>query len=448
MKQILYAILIAPLFLVSSNIKAQSIYTYAGNGNTGYTDSTGDPKLAEFNHPWGLTFDGFGNLYIADHVNCAIRKISVAGTISTFAGTTSNGFSGDGGPASMATMSGPTSVTADPAGNLYIADAGNNRIRKVSTTGIITTIAGNDTSGYAGDGGPATAAKFYKPMGISADISGNLFIADSGNNVVRKIDGAGIITTYAGNGTPGYTGDGGPAISASLSGPVGVTWDHWGNLYITEAGNHVVRKVSVTGIITTFAGTGTAGFGGDGAAATAAQLSSPNSVTFDTSGNVYISDEQNHRIRKVTNDGIIHTIAGIGIVGYSGDGGPAINAQLFRPMGLAVDVQGRIFIADYINSVVRKIDMENVAVNMLNGSRALLNLYPIPAHDKITVDISGDISEAIEMEVVNVLGQQILTTTVSTPTSQIDVSMLPTGCYFINLFSRNTKLTSAKLIKY
>lgn len=448
MKKNLYSLLlILPLYLFGSHSSAQLIYTYAGNGNTGYTDSTGNPALAEFNHPWGLTYDGYGNLFISDHVNCAIRKINTAGIISTYVGTTAAGFGGDGGAAASALLQGPTGIATDPAGNLYIADTRNNRIRKVMTSGIIITIAGNDTLGYSGDGGPATAAKFYYPMGVAADIAGNLYIADSGNNVVRKISG-GIITTFAGNGIPGHAGDGGPANLAYLNGPIGVAVDNSGNVFITEAGSSVVRKVNAAGVISTFAGNGVAGYSGDYGAATAAQLSHPNSVAFDAAGNVYISDEENHRIRKVASDGTITTIAGNGIVGYSGDGGPATGAQLFRPMGLAIATNGNVFISDFINSVVRKVDMASLSVDPLKGtSQNGLTIYPDPANDKIQVEVGMHATSNVKIEVLNMIGQTVYAAPAANSKTEVDITPLLSGCYVVNCYSNGIRLASARFIK-
>ena len=217
-------------------------------------------------------------------------------------------------------------MAVDASGNLYIADTGNNRIRKVSATGIITTVAGNGSAGYSGDGGPATSAQLDGPEGVAVDGSGNLYIADTCNNRIRKVSATGIITTVAGNGSAGYSGDGGPATSAQLSLPAGVAVDGSGNLYIADSGNNRIRKVSATGIITTVAGNGSPGYSGDGGPATSAQLNQPAGVAVDASGNLYIADSSNNRIRKVSATGIITTVAGNGFDGYSGDGGPATSA--------------------------------------------------------------------------------------------------------------------------
>jgi trimeric autotransporter adhesin len=247
------------------------------------------------------------------------------------------------------------------AGNLYIADLGNSRIREVAAgTGIITTVAGNNTSGYSGDGEAATSAELNRPYGVAVDRAGNLYIADLSNNRIREVTAStGIITTVAGNGTFGYNGDGGAAASAELSSPTGVAVDSAGNLYIADSGNNRVREVAVgTGIITTVVGNGTEGYNGDGGLATSAELNDPAGVAVDSAGNLYISDTDNVVIRKVTaSTGIINTVADNGTDSYSGDGGAATSAALSYPLGLALDNVGNLYFADANNNVVREVEV-------------------------------------------------------------------------------------------
>ena len=329
-----------------------TITTIAGRG--GFFGGDGGPAVeAQFHYPSGMAVDVAGNLYIADTGNHRIRKVDATGTITTIAGRT---FSGDGGPASQAQLSEPEGVAADRAGNVYIADSNNHRIRKVDATGTITTIAGTGESGFSGDGGPASQAQLSLPRGVAVDGLGNLYIADRSNSRIRKVDLTGTITTIAGSGAYGFGGDGGPASQAQLSEPYGVAVGGLGNLYIGDRNNQRIRKVDLTGTITTIAGTGERGFGGDGGPASQAQLSEPEGVAVDEAGNLYIADSFNYRIRKVDATGTITTIAGTGERGFGGDGGPASQAQLSNPGGVAVDGLGNLYIVDSFNNRIRKVD--------------------------------------------------------------------------------------------
>ena len=347
------------------------ITTVAGNGFGGFSGDGGPATSASLTNPFDVALDGAGNLFIADFSNSRIRKVDTSGIITTVAGNGGFTFSGDGGPATSASLRSPTGVALDGAGNLFIADGGNFRIRKVDTSGIITTVAGNGSSEFSGDGGPATSASLTNPFGVALDGTGNLFIADEGSNRIRKVDTSGIITTVAGNGSSGFSGDGGPAISASLSGPIGVALDGTGNLFFADAGNNRIRKVDTSGIISTVAGDGIFGFSGDGDPATSASLRDPFGVALDGAGNLFIADRFNQRIRRVdAATGIITTVAGdgptgIGAGGFSGDGGPATSASLWR----GLDGSGNLFIADTLNNRIRKVDTSGIITTVAgNGS--------------------------------------------------------------------------------
>ena len=334
-----------------------TITTVAGDGTVGFTGDGGPATGASLNSPAGVTADAAGNLYIADFFNHAIRKVDAGGTITTVADNGIAGFSGDGGPATSAQLSFPDGVAFDAAGNLFIADRNNHRIRKVdAATRIITTVAGDGTAAFAGDGGLATAASLSSPWGVALDAAGNIFIVDNGNDSIRRVDAStGIITTVAGTGTQGFSGDGGPATSAMLNFPTGVAVDTAGNFYIADQANHRVRKVDTGGTITTVAGTGTAGFSGDGGPATSAMLIFPWGVAVDTAGNLFITDRNNHRIRKVDTTGTIRTVAGTGTQGFSGDDGPATSADMNFPSGVTLDAAGNIFTSEQGNNRVRRV---------------------------------------------------------------------------------------------
>jgi len=330
---------------------ADTITTIAGTGTAGFSGDGGQATSAQLTNPRGVAVDAQGNVYIADEPAQRVRKVS-GGNISTVAGTGTAGFSGDGGQATSAQLKNPIDVAVDAQGNLYIADTLNNRIRKVSG-GNISTVAGTGTAGSTGDGGQATSAQLNNPYGIAVDAQGNLYIADTLNNRIRKVSG-GNISTVAGSGTAGYSGDGGQATSAQLNSPFDVAVDGQGNLYIADGANNRIRKVS-GGIISTIAGTGTAGFSGDGGQATSAQLKAPFSVAVDAQTNLYIADYGNSRIRRVSG-GIITTIAGTGTAGFTGDGGQASSAQISGPLGVGVDGEGSLYISDTNNRRVRKIE--------------------------------------------------------------------------------------------
>ena len=296
-------------------------------------------------------------MFISDYGNNLIRGVGTNGFIRTVAGNGIGGYSGDGGLATNASLSLPVGVAVDSGGNLFFADWWNRRVRVVGTNSLLTTVAGNGGDGYSGDGGPATNATLSWPEAVAADSAGKLFIADINNNRIRAVSAAGIIKTVAGNGSPGYSGDGGSALDASLSLPIGVAGDRGENLFIADFGNNRVRVVGSNGLIATAAGNGAQGYGGDGGAATNASLSWPAGLAVDRAGNLFISDHGNNRIRAVRTNGIITTVAGNGTGGYSGDGGAATEASLNGPFGVAVDNAGNLFIADASNGRVRKVGL-------------------------------------------------------------------------------------------
>lgn len=346
------------LGLLSFSADAQNISSLAGSGTSGFSGDGSNALTAKLNGPQDVGLDTFGNIYIADAANNRIRKVTAStGIITTIAGTGSTGYSGDGGAATSATFSSPIGLAVDNAGNIYIADNGNHCIRKITaSTGTISTVAGNGSAGFSGDGADATLARLYAPYDVTVDSFGNLYIADVSNNRIRKVTAStGIMSTVAGTGTAGFSGDGAAATSAKLYQPFSVAVDDAGNLYIADANNQRIRKVSAsTGIITTIAGTGTAAYSGDGSAATSAQFNTPYSIALDKSNNIYISDFMNNRVRKINaSTGIVSTIAGTGVSGYSGDGGPATSARISYAKGIFVDRVSNVYIADEQNQRVR-----------------------------------------------------------------------------------------------
>ena len=338
------------LFAASAFSQQYTISTIAGSpNNPGFAGDSGSAVGSQLNFPFGLAVDKSGALYIADGLNNRVRKVS-GGVITTVAGNGTAGFAGDNAAATSAQLNNPTGVAVDSSGNLYIADSGNNLVRKVAN-GTITTFAGNNSAGagYSGDGGTATNGQLNNPVGVAVDASGNVYIADAGNNAVRQVGGGNIITAAVG-----------------FTHPDGVAIDSSGNLYVADTVARRIVKYS-GGVYTTVAGTGQPAFGGDDGPGPLASLNAPMGLAVDASGNVYIADTLNGRIRKLTPSGTITTIAGTGALYFSGDGGPATQAAMYFPRGVAVDPSGNIYVADTANSVVRQLQGGALPVVSANG---------------------------------------------------------------------------------
>lgn len=403
------------LFIVAWPALSQdNIATIAGNGSQEFSGDGGPAATAGLNHPRGLAVDLGGNIYISDVDNRRIRRVSPGGMISTVAGNGNSGYSGDGGPAVNASLSDVTGLALDAAGNLYIADASNRRVRKVTPGGTITTVAGTGVEGFSGDGGPATAAQLGRPTSVIFS-AGNLFIADSSNQRVRRVSSDGTITTVAGNGIAGFSGDGGPATSASLATPLGMALDSLGNLYMADGDNNRIRRISQNGVITTVAGNGIGRFAGDQGLATNALLNVPEDVAVDGAGNLFIADAGNNRVRKVDAFGIISTVAGTGVDGFSGDGGPAGQAMLSFPWGLTTNAAGNVYIADRVNNRVRMVSQSvtgrpSLTDNSTVNAASFANVIAPGAIVSIFgTDFAGSAMNASSMPLPTVLGDTSVT---------------------------------------
>ena len=436
-------------FFACINAHAQIITTFAGCGSTSCGVGDGGPATAAAtNADCGGTFDKYGNFYFSEIIGCRVRKVTPAGIISTVIGTGSCGFSGDNGPATAADINEPITVLLDTAGNIYLDDGGNFRIRKVdAATGIISTIAGNGTGGFSGEEVPATDAQVWGVNDMCFDKLGNLYFTDQYNYRVRKITPSGIISTIAGTGvlTATGSGDGGPATAATFNLLQGIAANDSGDVYVCDYNAGTVREINTSGVITTVAGNGTLTYDGDNVSALHAQIS-PVRLTFDLSQNLVIGDELNHRVYKIDNADIIHCIAGNGMSGYNGDGELATAASLDYPAGLTYDTCGNLYISESTNRRVRKVSFNPTCLplSLAETTTSEITIYPNPATSELNVN---NITTATNYALFNVTGIIEQSGTLKEGSNTISIKSLPPGLHILELTDDEGKKTVKKIVK-
>jgi sugar lactone lactonase YvrE len=410
MKNIL-KLLFATLSLATSFAgNAQTISTYAGTGASGSTGDGGAATSATFGNCHGVATDAAGNLYITDAVNHKIRQVTPAGVISTYIGTGVAGYNGEGVGIAVAQINNPYGIAVSAVGDIYFCETAGNRVRMIKE-GAVKTIAGDGVPGFSGDGGAATAARVNGPSGIVADALGNVYFSDGGNHRVRKINPAGVITTVAGNGSVTFTTDGLAATATPLRFPGFLCFDPSGNLHISVNGYDRILKVnSATGIATVAAGIGSVAYTGDGGPATAAGIGAPAGIKFDHLGNLYIicNHPANNTVRKVTPAGIISTYCGTGTATSTGDGGPAAMASLNRPVDLAIDACNNMYVSEGNGRKVRKIAYANRIPSFTNGATVSVTMCATTA-DTTTVDTTlGNLTAVIDSDFCQTLTWSVL----------------------------------------
>ena len=429
------------LFISGSSLRvcAQIITTVANVSlKKGYAGDGGSAAFAKFNSPEGLAVDNAGNVYVADPLNNRIRKIDVFGEVSTYAGNGKSGFSGDGGLATLAELGGPTYVILDNDGTMYVADTRNNRVRKITPAGVITTVAGNGDAGYSGDGGLAIKAPLESPNRLALDSHGNLFIGTQ--KAIRKVYGNNVITTICGSSQSGSSGNGGSALYATFIEITGIVVDKSDNIFIADKQAHVIRKIDNTGVINGYAGAGASVALGDGGPANIARLISPADIKMDSKQNLYVTDLTDSRIRKIDAAGIITTIAGNGKSAHTGDGGAAIDAGLFSPCGLGIDTGNNLYmteVSNYASDLSN--DVRYIFTGNIGNAKSAVNIYPNPTFDgAIRMYFFSSYEENVTIEIVNQAGARVYENTA--PTNKIlEVRLDPIGLYFMSGKSAHSK---------
>lgn len=418
-------------FCVLSNITAQVVTTFAGS-EQGSVNGTG--TAAQFNRPYSICRSPSGDFYVADYVNNQIRKITPQGVVTTLAGTTQEGYAN--GPGATAQFWNPWGICVDAAGNIYVADSENYKIRKITPAGIVSTFAGS-SQGFAN--GAGTAAKFGWPTGICVDFSGNIYVVDTANTKIRKITPAGVVTTFAGS-TQGSTN--GTGASAKFYEPYGICSDSAGNLYVADVGTNTIRKITPGAVVSTFAGSGEQGIL-DGIG-TAAQFRQPFGVCTDTANNIYVADTTNDRIRKITPARVVTTLAGSDGQGYLD--GPAAVSQFFLPIGVCSDPSGNIYVADNYNDRIRKIIPASLGANTNEVSNNQLTIYPNPVHAILNIKVDLFFEKA-KILLTDVTGKIISSQELLSSETDLSINGYPKGTYFVTIIDGIKKLTQKVIIE-
>lgn len=415
--------------LFSLLLSAQQVTTIAGSGTIGSTNANG--TAASFNYPEGVAVDASGNIYVADFNNHRIRKISPSGDVTTFAGSGTAGAIDDTG--TLARFNNPSGIVIDALGNFFVSDYSNNKIRKITPTGVVTTVAGSGTIGS--NDGQGISATFNAPYGLNIDTSGNIYVADTNNHKIRKIDTSGNVTTLAGTGLSGSI-DGDNTV-ARFKNPSALAIDAQGNVYVADYGNHKIRKITPTGDVSTLAGSGTLG-SADGTG-TAASFYRPNGIAIDPNGYLYVADLYNNKIRKITPSGDVSTFAGTGVAGYTD--GDLSTAKFYRPIGITIDSNGDFYIGDTYNHRIRKITQTLNSNNFNNSSN--IKVYPNPTNGSFFIDST----EKITLTIYDILGKIVYKNNSIIGKNSVNLSNLNSGIYLIHTKNETGKTKTIKMIK-